>query len=143
MDRVAVPSTSRPYAICLAPRHYPSYIDSIIITLLGPLSGLYLAPKPSTTSLAPYRRRRHPPTEKMDKSLDFTNAPLRSIKHTMDTTMTRTPHERVTNMTYAAAITTRTSPFLFILGDIVTGTRHNRCISQYKPLYIWAWQPSH
>ena len=73
----------------------------------------------------------------MDKSLDFINTLLRLMEYITDTIIIRIEHERVTNITYTAAITTRTSPFLFILRDIITGTRHNRCISQYKPLYIW------
>ena len=79
-------------------------------------------------SLRSHRHRRHhltvavatPPWKRI-KSLDFTNASLKSaMKHATDTTMTRTQHERVTNMTHAAAMTTRTSLFLFVLGDVVT-----------------------
>ena len=123
MDRVAALSNSRPHAICSPPQHPPTHASITCVTLLGPLIGQYLAPKPPTTSPPPHRRRRHPPViweGKMVKSLDFTNASLRSMKHATDTTMTRTQHERVTNMTHAAAMTTRTSLFLFVLGDVVT-----------------------
>ena len=42
------------------------------------------------------------------------------IKYVTDTIIIRIYYERIANMIYTAAITTRTSLFLFVLGDVVT-----------------------
>ena len=108
-------STSPPPLACVWHHHYPSRPFS------RPIPRSEATLDVGTTSPSPSP----PPCDlgengQISRAWDFTNASLRSMKHAMDATMTRTQHERVTNMTHAAAMTTRTSLFLFVLGDVVT-----------------------
>ena len=80
MFRNTVPSNSPPYTICLPPQYLPTYASAITTIILGPLIGQSLAPKPSTSSLPPHRRRRQPPMIWEEKE-KWTRAWILQIRH--------------------------------------------------------------